>query len=122
MQINQHKLTTNRFTVEVDGELDRDKYICITTEAQIYDVSTPDNNDGTFDRIYKCKAIGRTIVKQGDDKLLLAKSKHSRSQALRRTIQRDNPDEEYYEKCMNALISNWDDVSDYLIKEGKLYV
>lgn len=122
MQIDKYKLTLNRFTAELDEELDRDKYIVITTEAQIYDVSSPENGDGTYDKVFKAKVCGRTIVKSGDEKLLLAKSKHSRSQALRRTIQKDNPDEEYYEKCMNALISNWDDVVDYLIKEGKLFI
>ena len=37
-------------------------------------------------------------------------------------IQPSDYDEEYYEKVMNSLIINIDDVTDYLIKEGKLYV
>lgn len=119
MHIDKYKLKLNMFTSELDEELDRDKYVLVTTEAQITDVSTPDNGDGTFDKVYKAKVCGRTIIKQSEEKTpIVAKSKHSRSQALRRRIARDNPDEEYYESCMNGLISNWDDVLDYMIQEG----
>lgn len=118
MQIDKYKVTLNRFTSEIDEELDRGKYMLITTEAQITDVSTPDNGDGTFNKVYKAKVCGRTIIKQSEEKIpLVAKSKHSRSQALKRLILRDAPDEQYYENCMNALIANWEDVLDFMIKE-----
>ena len=116
MEIDKYKLKLNMFTSELEEELQRDEYVCITTEAQIHDVATPDNNDGTFDKVYKAKVCGRTIVTQGD-KVVIAKSKHSRSQALRRRVYLDNPDEEYYQKVMNAIITNYDDIIDYLIQE-----
>lgn len=123
MQINQHKLTVNRFTVELPEPLDREMRCLVTTEVDIYEVATQDNQNGEYTVVNKSKVVGTTIVKQGQEKApVLAKSKRSQSQKLRQRIWQDNPEEEYYEKCMNALISNWDDVADYLIKEGKLYV
>lgn len=111
------------FTVELDEPLDRHLRTLVTTEVDIYEVASQDNNDGEYTEVYKAKVNGTTLIKQGEDKApQVAKSKRSQSQKLRSRIWQDNPDEEYYETCMNSLISNWDDVCDYLIKEGKLYV
>lgn len=123
MQIDKYKLKVYMFTAELPEPLDREKRCLVTTEVDITDVGTPSNNDGTYDEVYKAKVVGTTIVKQGGEKApILAKSKRSQSKKLRQRIWQDDPDEEYYQKCTNAIISNWDDIRDYLIKEGKLYV
>ena len=114
MNINEHKITVNRFSVEIPEELDRDLRTFIQTETEIYDVSTPDKQDGTFDKVYKAKVVGSTIVKQGDKKPMLAKSKRSLSKKLRSVCWHDNPDEDFYELFINGIISNYDEVKELL--------
>lgn len=123
MNIKQYKIKLNTFTAELPEPLDRECRSLVKTEVDIYSVEHPSNDDGTYDEVYRAKVVGITIVNQGDEKApVLAKSKRSQSQKLRQRIWQDDPSEQYYEKCMNALISNWDEVADYLIKEGKLYL
>lgn len=123
MKINQYKISLNKFTAELPEPLDRELRCLVTTEVDIYSVEHPTRDEGEYDELYKAKVVGVTIVRQGEEKApVLAKSKRSPSKKLRQRIWQDDPDEEYYDKCMNAVISNWDDIRDYLIKEGKLFV
>ena len=115
-KIDRYKITVNRFTAELEGELDRGARTLITTECEIYDVSTPDNNDGSFDRVYKSKVCGTTIVKQGDKKPQITKSKRSPSQIWRFALDRIEPSEEFYQAMMNKMIANPQKVVDFLYK------
>ena len=85
MQINTNKIKVNVFTAEIDGELDRDARTILLTEVEIYEVATRDNQDGTFDQVYKAKVVGATDIKQGE-KLVKGKSKRSWSQKLRQAV------------------------------------
>ena len=111
--ISQYKIKVNGFSAELEEPLDRSLRTLITIEADIYDVGTPDNGDGTFNKVYKSKLVGSTIVKQGDKKPILAKSKRSLSQRLRLTILEEDT-EEAYDVWMNKLINNWEDVREFL--------
>lgn len=123
MDIKQYKLTLNRFTAELPEPLDRELRCLVTTEVDIKSVEHPTNDDGTYDEVYKAKVVGTTIVKQAGEKApIVAKSKRSQSKKLRQRIWQDDPDEEYYKKVMNAYISNHDEIVEFLIKEGKLFL
>jgi hypothetical protein len=110
MQIDKYKITLNRFTAELQEPLDRTLRTLITAEAEIYDVSNPDNHDNTYDQVYKAKVVGSTIVKQGDKKPVLTKSKRSKSQKLRQAIWAINPNEDFYDITMDKIINNIEEV------------
>jgi hypothetical protein len=111
---DRYKLTLNRFTCEIDRPLERDKRCFILTEADIYDVSTPDNHDGTFDENYKAKVVGATEIKQGENKPVFGKSKRSPSQRLRMAFLGIEPTEEFYENGMNKIIANLEDILEFI--------
>lgn len=122
MQIDKHKLRVNMFTVELDEPLDRNLRTLVTTEVDIYSVETQDNNDGEYTQVYKAKVNGTTITKQGEEKVQLAKSKRSHSVRWRLTLRDMGYEEDDYQKIMNAMIADPEDVINYLIKEGKVYL
>jgi hypothetical protein len=108
--IDKHKLTVNRFTAELEEELDAGLRCFVLTEVEVYETAMRDNGDGTFDRILKSKVVGATEVKQGD-KTVKGKSKRRHSQRLRGTLyykaEEDGLEiDEEYEKFMNWLIAN----------------
>ena len=103
-KINQYKLKLSSFSCELDGELDRNKRIFLTTEAECFEVASQDNQDGTYNQIFKAKVVGATKVDQKGQKIILGKSKRSPSQRLRMSIMAENPDEEIYERFINKLI------------------
>jgi len=103
-EINQYKLKLTAFSCELDGELDRNKRCFILTEAEIYEVASQDNQDGTYNQIFKAKIVGATKIEQRGQKIILGKSKRSPSQRLRMAIMTENPDEEVYERFINKLI------------------
>lgn len=106
--VDKHKLVINRFTTELEDELDSNLRCFVLTEVEVYETAMRDNEDGTFDRIVKAKVVGATEIKQGD-KTVKGKSKRKLSQRLRGALyyraEADglNIDEEY-EKFMNWLI------------------
>jgi len=112
--IDKYKITLNRFTAEISEPLDRELRTLITLEADIYDVSQPDNGDGTVNQVFKAKLVGTTIVKQGKTKVLVAKSKRSQSQIMRLEILKRNDSEEYYQRLMSKFINNLDGVIEFL--------
>jgi len=114
--IDKYLIKLNTFTADLDEPIDRDKRTLITTEVDCYEVSEKDNVDGTFNQIFRCKVNGSTIIKQGDNKPILAKSKRSPSQRLRMAFMKENPDEQFYETYMNRLIANLSEVIDFLNK------
>ncbi len=118
MEIDKYKVTINRFTAELDEPVDRHLRTLITAEVDIYDVSTPDNHDGTFDKVYKGKVNGTTILKQGEEKPpLVAKSKRSQSAKLRMAIAGEaGHDEEVYTRVMSYIIDNIADISESALR------
>ena len=114
MDIDKYKLIVNRFTAELEGEIDRNKRTLVTSEVDIYEVSTQDNQDGSYNMCYKSKLVGSTIVQQGEDKPKVAKSKRSQSQKLRAALWSINPEEGFYQTMMDKLIINLEDVIDFL--------
>ena len=91
--IDRYQVKLNTFTAEIDEPIDRDKRTLITCEADIYEESERDNGDGTFNKVYRCKVNGSTIIKQGDKKPILAKSKMTQSQKIRQSLWVLNPEE-----------------------------
>lgn len=114
MDIDKYKFTVNRFTAELDSPIDRDLRTLVTIEADIYSVDTPSNEDGTFDKVYKAKLVGSTIIKQGKKKPILAKSKRSASKKLRSALWYINPEEEFYQVTISKIIANLEDVVEFL--------
>lgn len=113
-QIDKYKIILGRFTAELEGALDREARTLITTEAEIHDVSKPTNNDGSYNLVYKAKVVGTTIVKQGDKKPQICKSKRSASQKWRFVLQGIEPSEEFYQAMMNKMLANPQKVVDFL--------
>jgi hypothetical protein len=112
--INQYKLKLNTFTAELSEPLDREARTLITCEADIFEESEQSNNDGNYNKVYKAKVNGSTIIKQGEKKPILAKSKRTSSQKLRQAIWSINPDETFYEIIMGKIIANTEEIIEYL--------
>lgn len=114
MDFDRYKIKVNTFTAELEQPIDREKRTIITTEVDCYDVSTPSNEDGTFNEVFKCKVVGSTLVKQGEAKPLICKSKRSLSQRMRMAIWQLNSDELFYESTMNKIMNNLEEIIEYL--------
>ncbi len=112
--IDRYKIKLNTFSADIEEPLDREARTLITCECDIYEESEQSNNDGTYNKVYRAKVNGSTIVKQGDKKPILAKSKRSPSQRLRMAIHSLNPDEEFYEIEIEKIINNIEEVIDFL--------
>lgn len=102
------------FTAELDEPLDREKRTLVTTEVDIKSVETPSNEDGSFDTVYKAKVNGSTILKQGEGKPILCKSKRSASKKLRGALWHINPSEEFYQDIMAKLVARAEEVVEFL--------
>lgn len=115
MEIKQRKIKLNSFSAELPGELDRNKRTFVTVEADIWDVSTPDNHDGTFNELYRAKVNGSTIVKQeGMKDSYVCKSKRSPSERLRAAFWKIESDSDFYEIEMDKIILNLEEVIEFL--------
>lgn len=114
MTIDKYKLKLTSPSAELSEELDRDKRTLVTMEVDIYSVEDQDNGDGSFNRVYKAKLNGSTIVKQGDKKPILAKSKRTQSQKIRQALWVLNPEEEFYNIITDKIVANIESVVEYL--------
>lgn len=110
--ISQYKIKLNTFTAELDEPLDKDLRSLITAEVDIYAVEEKDLQNGDSDLIYKAKLVGSTIVKQGDKKPIIAKSKRSNSVKLRLALGQINNSDGYYERFMPKLLARLEEVVD----------
>jgi len=113
--IDQYKLTVNRFTTELDKPLETNLRSAIITEVEIYETAYRDKQDGTYDQIYKSKVCGATEIKQGGI-LVKGKSKRTQSKKLRQALWSINPEEEFYQDIMNKIICNIEEVVEFLNK------
>ena len=107
--IDKYKLKVASFTTELEKHLDRNKRTIVQTEVEIYEVSSQDNNDGTYNEVYKAKVVGATTCDQGGI-VVKGKSKRIQSQRLRATLWNINPSEEFYEATMNKILDNIEDI------------
>ena len=114
--IDKYKIKINTYTAELEGEINEKLRTLVTSEVDVYAVELRDNQDGTEDRVYKAKVVGSTLVKQGKEKPILAKSKRSASQRLRWAVNDFKPGEDFYQVFMDKVINNVSEIWD-LVKE-----
>ena len=114
MTIDKYKLKLTSPSAELAEELDRDKRTLVTCEVDIYAVEDQDNQDGTYNRVYKAKLNGTTIVKQGDNKPIIAKSKRTQSQKIRQALWTLDPEEEFYNIITDKMVANIEDLVEWL--------
>ena len=114
-KINVNKIKVGSFSAELPEPLDEKKRTFVTIEADCYETSLRDNSDGTFDRIFRVKLNGSTIVKQeGNKDTYVCKSKRSPSQRLRAALYQILPDEEFYEVQLEKIIQNVPEIIEFL--------
>jgi hypothetical protein len=111
--IDRYKLKVRSHEIELEAPLDRDKRLFVLSEMEIFEVGSVDNNDGSFNQVFKAKLVGSSEIKQ-EGKIVKGKSKRSSSQKLRQAIWVINSDEEFYESVMGKIIRNLEDVVEYL--------
>lgn len=116
--IDRYKLVVSRFTTELEGELDRSLRSYVLTEVEIYSTESIDNQDGSYNLLYKSKVVGATQIKQGD-KAVKGKSKRSQSQKFRYAVmglgeKLGHDQEQFYDNYMNKLIANPEAVWEFL--------
>ena len=85
MIIDKYKLKVSRYVIELDGEIDRNQRIDVTSEMEIYDLSNPDNQDGSFDQVYYTKCVGKSSIAQGE-RVIRGKDKSKQSKITRGAI------------------------------------
>lgn len=100
-------------TAESPETLNDSKNYVIAGEWQIDSVVRTPNQDGSYVYTYKLKPVRLLEQKEGGDRVRI-KVKSSHSTRLRGAIWHLNPDEDYYERVMNALIPNIEGVIKYL--------
>ena len=105
--------------VELSESIDTEKEAVIKGAISIYQISYNDNNDGTFDRVYKGKFTEGLEVSQGD-KIIQGKDKRRLSQKLRAIIYQDGlsegaeDNEIYYDIMMNKIIANYELIKEFI--------
>lgn len=110
--IDKYKLKITNQTIELEGGLNRNLRTYVLAEYEIYEEGEQDNQDGTYNKIYKAKLVGSSEIKQQGEKpsIIKGKTKRSQSQRLRAALWAINPEEEFYENTMNYIINNIDDI------------
>ncbi len=56
--------------IELDQDVDTKKDIMVNIPAGIYAVEYRDCQDGTYDKVMKCKANSAVVITQGDKKII----------------------------------------------------
>ena len=114
MEFDRLKIKIRGFEAELPEPLDRCLRTLVTAECEIFSEDFPDNQDGTFNRVWRAKVCGTTLVKQGDKKPIASKSKRSQSQRLRAKLWSINSSDEFYEAIMDKIIFNAENVIEFL--------
>ncbi len=115
MTINKYKIKVRQFTAELPQLLDRELRTYLTIETDIYDVSTPSNENGEYDQVYIARLVGSCIVKQqGSKEKIITKSKRSPSQRLRYALYYINESEDFYILMIEKIINNAEAVCEWL--------
>lgn len=84
MNINENilKITGGAY---LNKPLNREQRARISTEIEVYDVATPDNQDGTYNQVFKTKIVDEIQVEQLGQ-IITGKPKNSYSQRFRGRI------------------------------------
>jgi hypothetical protein len=85
-KINEHVLKISSAGVNLPEGLEQGHRYLITTEADVYEITEKDNQDGTIDKIYKVKQTGVVTVNFDGGKVIKAKEKGSVSRSLHGAI------------------------------------
>jgi len=109
-EVSKYKIKIRGFTAELGEDLDDTLRTLITTEMDIESFEYLNNGDGEYDLVYSAKQNGVTIVKQSEEKVVKTKSKRRQSQKLRQALWSLNPEEDFYEKQMNYIIANIEEI------------
>lgn len=108
--------------IYIPEELDKEKVVSITNaEVTLYSEEKRDNQDGTYNLVYKGKVTSAVEFVQ-EQKKIIGKPKQSQSVGLRRSIEfladsKGMPDrEEFYKIYTDKIMSNaeevWDRIKD----------
>jgi hypothetical protein len=103
---------------ELPCKIDDTNYAIIKGEIGVYEVSRKNNENGSYDLIYKAKFTSNIEVEQGEKKII-AKNKNTKSQQMRRllwAIANSNGEDgdAYYDIIMDKIMVNIDEVINYL--------
>lgn len=118
MNINENilKITGGAY---LNQPLNREQRARISTEIEVYDVATPDNQDGTYNQVFKTKIVDEIQVEQLGQ-IITGKPKNSYSQRLRGRMYGYAQElgiidtEAHYEQNMKKLILYWPEIYEYL--------
>ena len=121
MDINEYilKISGSSFLPE---PMEMNREYLLTLRGAVKDIHETDNEDGTVDRTYSVKQDSVEVMTSGG-LIIKTKSRSPKSKALRGAIyyywQDHKPGEtgeDYYDKVMNAIIVNLDDIIErYLV-------
>ena len=64
MEIDKFKIKIRQFSSELESKLDREQDCILTVPVGIESVETTDNQDGTYDMVYKAKMNGAIDIRQ----------------------------------------------------------
>ncbi len=114
--INTNRVKVGGFATEIPKPLNLELKTYITTEIEVYETSMRDNQDGSFDQIFRSKVNGSTVIKQeGEKDPIIGKSKRSHSAQFQAKMFRENPDRSFYERVMEKLIAKpTEEILDFL--------
>ena len=112
MNLNERQLKITG-SVNFIEEIDTEKEVKIIGELEIYEVAKRNNQDGTFNLVYKAK-FPRGVEIETTDKKIQTKDKTKASVLLRRKISQKNDSEEYYQKRMKQITAHYEEIEQFL--------
>lgn len=116
----------NEWVLKITGgaylgeDIDRTKALIIkNAELAVYDVSYPDNQDGTYNKVYKAKIVSSIDFEQGGE-IIQGRDKTRQSVKLRYAVQSMDQAlgnrEEFYKIFTDKIIANpeetWERIKD----------
>jgi hypothetical protein len=103
MELNERVIKiSGSANINQDLQLSHDYTIGLT--ANCFRVEDFNNEDGTFDKVYKLKMLGQVVVSNDRGQKLVAKVKVSKSQKLRWLIEQNGLD---YDAEMDKIMNNY---------------
>lgn len=122
MQLNENVLKLSG-KASIDGELELGKTYAVGIEIGITNEDRVNNEDGSFDRVFKGKLIKAQIHTETGK--IRTKEKNSQSSKLRLAIMRRKPadspleDEAWYQYILGGIRFNLDQVIDLVQKRDQ---
>ena len=100
---------------EIESPINTENYATVKGEISVYETRLKDNNDGSYDKIFKAKFTKGAEVEQGG-KVIKGKDKRRKSVKLRHAIWRMGEAEgvedreAFYDVVMDKVIYNLEDI------------